>query len=178
MNRPALRPYRPHDHAAVVDLFARVAADNDGTYPRGPRSQISRWVDAKTWHGRWVAATDSGLHGHIGVACPIGDTSLPVWVDALGCDPESLGVICRLGVSPAQRRTGLGRRLVDLAVAAVLTEGRVPVLDVSSLNTAAVGLYRAVGFAVIAEFPHLGPGGVDQLTAMALTSPGSVRGDG
>ncbi len=57
------------------------------------------------------------------------------------------GEILTLCVHPACRRRGLGRRLLDAALAHMLARGAGEVfLEVAVDNGAAIGLYRAAGF--------------------------------
>jgi ribosomal-protein-alanine N-acetyltransferase len=58
--------------------------------------------------------------------------------------------IHNLAVDPGHRRRGLGRRLLDLALARAARRGaRSVVLEVRESNQAALRLYRAMGFATV-----------------------------
>lgn len=62
-------------------------------------------------------------------------------------DPEPLGEIYVIGVDPSRQGTGLGRALVLAGLARLSERGiTIGMLFVDRANTAAVGLYEALGF--------------------------------
>lgn len=64
-------------------------------------------------------------------------------------EPDSLGEIYVVGVDPDRQGTGLGRALVAAGLAPLGQRGvEVGMLSVNAANTAAVRLYRALGFEV------------------------------
>jgi ribosomal protein S18 acetylase RimI-like enzyme len=65
------------------------------------------------------------------------------------------GWITALGVAPARRGRGLGRRLLLGAVAALRAAGARPILlEVATDNRAALRLYEACGFRQIAAYAY------------------------
>lgn len=66
---------------------------------------------------------------------------------------EDTAHLCQLAVNPGARRIGLGVDLLSTACARAKQNGRVRMtLTVASSNTAALGLYRRLGFAETARF--------------------------
>ena len=66
-----------------------------------------------------------------------------------GSDDAGLGEIFVVGVDPTHQGTGLGRKLTVAGLGSLAARGvRVGMLYVDGANTAAVGLYRALGFTV------------------------------
>jgi ribosomal-protein-alanine N-acetyltransferase len=66
-----------------------------------------------------------------------------------------------VGVDPDRRRLGIGRELVLRAIAAARADGLADLyLEVRACNTAAVALYRGLGFTVVGVRPryYKGPG--------------------
>src|SRR5690606_32166427 len=65
------------------------------------------------------------------------------------------GEILTIAVAPAHRRLGIGRQLMD-AVLRELYSARAEVLflEVEEANTAALALYRRLGFHPVASRPH------------------------
>jgi ribosomal protein S18 acetylase RimI-like enzyme len=69
-----------------------------------------------------------------------------------------------LGVLPAARRAGVGRRLLDHVLATTLAGGgRRVLLEVARGNAPAVALYERAGFCVINVRPRYYPSGEDAL---------------
>ena len=62
-------------------------------------------------------------------------------------EPEPLGEIYVIGVAPDRQGSGLGRALTVAGLASIHERGpSIGMLFVTAANTAAVGLYRALGF--------------------------------
>ena len=57
-------------------------------------------------------------------------------------EPDRIGVVSRLMVSPSLRRGGVGRRLLRTAAAEATRLGLPPALDVVTSYTAAIDLYE------------------------------------
>ncbi len=89
----------------------------------------------------WGAAAMAGVLGMAGVFGFVDERGGLV----LGRLAADEGEILTLGVLPSARRQGLGRALLQRAIAEA--ESSVWFLEVSAANTAALCLYRAAGFA-------------------------------
>jgi [ribosomal protein S18]-alanine N-acetyltransferase len=84
--------------------------------------------------------------------------------------------VLTLAVDPLRRRSGIGRALVEaVALNAAAAGARSLFLEVASDNEAALGLYRAAGFARVGQRPgyyRRGAGAVDALVLRRdLNSP-------
>ncbi|HEY2320633.1 MAG TPA: GNAT family N-acetyltransferase, partial [Solirubrobacteraceae bacterium] len=95
---------------------------------------------------------EDGLHEHVAV----NDIDLDRSIVAVGPEPVGFALTGRrgsaawiggLGVAPAHRRTGLGRRLMEAAVHSAARAGADAVwLEVLQANRAAIALYEGLGF--------------------------------
>jgi len=82
------------------------------------------------------------------------------------------GEIITLDVAPEHRRRGLGRRLMRRALLAIRKRGyRRASLEVDRVNTAAIALYRSLGFTVEREFQEEGK---DRLRMTAPTYSATI----
>jgi [ribosomal protein S18]-alanine N-acetyltransferase len=66
--------------------------------------------------------------------------------ESIGVEPDRIGVVSRLMVSPSLRRSGVGRRLLRTAAAEAVRRGLPPALDVVTSYTAAIALYEHEGW--------------------------------
>lgn len=83
--------------------------------------------------------------------------------------------ILTLAVDPAIQRGGIGRRLLESAVAGAAARGAaVMFLEVSARNRPAQALYAACGFTEIGRRARYYAGGVDALVLRALIPCGSA----
>lgn len=109
-------------------------------------------------HGYYVVAeTDTSVDGYAGLRAPRGTEQ---------------GDIQTIGVAPAARRRGLGRRLLGVLLAEARDRGmREVFLEVRADNPAAQALYRAHGFDAIAVRPrYYQPDDIDAIV-MRLVFP-------
>lgn len=74
-----------------------------------------------------------------------------------------------VGVAPSQRRSGLGRALVDAVVAWARQQAARVVLEVRASNEAAFSLYRAAGFVVAGKRARYYRDGEDALVLANAT---------
>ncbi|ONI68804.1 ribosomal-protein-alanine acetyltransferase [Kribbella sp. ALI-6-A] len=140
-----IRPAEPSDRPAVVKLDA-------ACFPKDAWSERS-WADEFTRPDRQVLVADAPtaaegagrLAGFVVLLVPPGAD-----------DPVDL---LRIAVDPADRRTGVGRRL--LATALERHPGRTVLLEVAASNEAAIGLYAGSGFTDISRRRGYYAGGED-----------------
>jgi ribosomal-protein-alanine N-acetyltransferase len=98
-------------------------------------------------------ATLLAMPGALALVAVSGHGDLSGFVMIRGAADEA--EIVSLGVHPAARRRGLGRRLMAKAIAAALDRGvRRMFLEVAADNSAAQRLYLREGFAKVGERPN------------------------
>lgn len=100
--------------------------------------------------GRLVAAPSSLTHLAL---LPAGEGDAPAGFALWRSMPPEAELLL-LGVLPAARRRGVGRRLIDAGIATLRSGGVTELyLEVSESNEAAAALYRAAGFRVVGRRP-------------------------
>ncbi|MGW2378062.1 MULTISPECIES: GNAT family N-acetyltransferase [Kitasatospora] len=140
-----VRRRRTADLADCVRALADVHA-TDG-YPAEWPERPAAWLSPDGLLGAWVAEADGRIAGHVGlVRSTPGDLAPARWSLRTGGRPELTAVIGRLYVAPAARGRAVGARLLARAVAHARALGLHPVLDVLATDTAAVALYRRLGW--------------------------------
>lgn len=144
----SIRPYRPEDQRAVVDLFVRV---NEGLAPADMKEafadyitrsieaevgRIDQYYDAARGRGFWVATDGAPLLGNFGLE-PAGDDAIEVR---------------RMYVDFAFRGRGIARAMLSHAEdwARAQGFGKI-VLSTSSLQLPALALYQSAGFTLLRE---------------------------
>lgn len=146
-----IRPPREQDlHAAADVLVAVHAADG---YPVEGVADPVAWLLPAGLRRAWVAEHDGHIVGHIGLATAGPDhAAAEVWMKD---HPEdTLGVLCRLFVSPAARGHALGERLLTVATDHASAEGLRTVGDVMATDAVAIHLYEKLGRQRIADVTH------------------------
>lgn len=156
---PVLRPGRPDDLPALVDVF--VAAFHSGYRTLLPPDVLAG-VDQTTvsgWFAGWntdpdrpslrtvVAAIDSVPRGFVRFGDGATDDTQDVPSPQTAVTEGPLGYIAALYVHPQVARRGVGRRLLEHAVTALAADGyRAVTLWVFAGNDPARGLYASAGF--------------------------------
>ena len=80
--------------------------------------------------------------------------------------------VLTLAVVPSLRRQGVGRCLLDRAMATAAARGAAAILlEVATDNAAALSLYAGAGFAVVGRRPGYYPGGGDAAIMRAALHP-------
>ena len=135
-----VRPRTDDDLDVLVELAESVRA-RDG-YP-GPGTELRSFLASPDALATWVAELDGAVVGHVALH----PTSLPVVMEraATVADPP-FGVVARLISSPATRRCGVGRALLDTATAEARRRGLHPILDVVVAYAPAIALYDDAGW--------------------------------
>ncbi|WP_316521947.1 GNAT family N-acetyltransferase [Kitasatospora brasiliensis] len=144
----AVRPRRADDLADCVRVLGDVHTA-DG-YPAEWPDRPAAWLTPDGLLAAWVAEADGRLAGHVGLARSApGDLAPTLWSHRTGGPPELTTVIGRLYVAPAARGRLVGARLLAYAVAHARALGLHPVLDVLATDTAALALYRRLGWTLL-----------------------------
>jgi ribosomal protein S18 acetylase RimI-like enzyme len=137
----------------ATDLPACIAAlravHEVDRYPAEWPSSPAEWLTPSKLIDARVAVVDGIVVGHVG----IGAGAVPPAVrDVLS--GKAFASVNRLYVSPTVRGIGIGRRLLDTAVAMTDARGLRTVLDVETGGAAAIALYEQAGWRRV----HSGPG--------------------
>lgn len=150
----SLRPHEPSDLTALIDLSIRAWTDVEATVDSMLGSPLDR-LATPSWQAHHKAMVTE--------ACESPDASVVVAEDSDGTTkgfvaytihPETAsmseyGEITLIAVDPSARGLGIGRRLLDKAVAALKDRGT-PVIMISTGgddgHTPARALYEAAGF--------------------------------
>lgn len=128
----------------------RVLYNNEG-YPLSWRNDMSYWLTSKSMYGAWVAECNNQILGHVS----LGDSHekvLNVLHKEAGLDEKKFCEISRLFVAPALQHSGLGEKLLLLAIEKAKELSLEPVLDVLTSNTDAQKFYEDIGWKKIGSF--------------------------
>ena len=129
----------------ALEALAREVHERDGYPPRLPRG-FRAFVESRSALAAWVATDGDAVVGHICLNPSSASEVVDLASRTLGVDEAGLGVVARLLVAPAHRRTGLGLQLLQAATEEARRRGRTPVLDVATHFTAARRLYERAGW--------------------------------
>lgn len=139
-----LRARTDRDLDACVRLV-RVVHDLDGFPPR-LADDLSRFVASPGALGAWVAEEDGALAGHVALLARGSEEVMALACAVTGREPNQLGLVARLFVSPEHRRRGVAASLLERASADALARGLLPVLDVAAHFAGAIRLYERCGW--------------------------------
>lgn len=136
-----------------VEMCVRVLAEvhqRDG-YPVNWPDQPDAWLSHASLSGVWVAELGGRLVGHVSLSSGgEGDLAPGLWSERNGTNKALAVVVSRLFVAPQARGNGIGALLVGHAVEESRRRGLHPVLDVVASDTAAVALYKRLGWELMA----------------------------
>lgn len=149
-----LRPRTAGDLPAL-ELLARAVRASDGYPVYVPDDELVGFLASHDAIGAWVAADADGLWGQVALH----PCTRPDVADVVGRPVAELAVVARLLVSPARRREGLGRALLERAWREAADRGRWAVLDVVPEHRAAVLLYRHLNWQRAGEVSLVLPDG-------------------
>ncbi|WP_020387794.1 GNAT family N-acetyltransferase [Kribbella catacumbae] len=155
MTSTALRPRTAADLDDCVRLLAEV--HKSGGYPVNWPADPAAWLTPENALGSWVLTLDGEIAGHLIVTAEGPDEAL----------------VERLFVDPRRTRAGLGRRLLEHAVAFAEKQGRQLALEVVDNHGAAISFYRNAGWRESGRTPI--DWGGDQASALIrFEAPSSV----
>jgi GNAT superfamily N-acetyltransferase len=162
-----VRPRSDGDLDRCADL-ARVVQQRDGYPPHVP-SELRRFIAPPDAIAAWVAESTAEIVGHASLHRTSSDEVMALASQVTGRPAEELGVVARLFVSPAARRSGVGLSLLSTATADAVARGLWPILDVGAHFAPAINLYEKCGWVragevavpfrgqTLREFVYLGP---------------------
>ncbi len=151
--RIVVRPRADSDLPALAKVLVRVHAV-DG-YPVEGIDDPQGWLTMHDAFGCWTATVDGVPVGHVALVHPSdGDDLTKAWRAGTGDEAGALAIIARLFVDPNSRRLGLGRALMDAAIAKANELRKSVALDVMTKDVDARRLYARLGFQVIGEGDH------------------------
>ncbi|MEM9132648.1 MAG: GNAT family N-acetyltransferase [Actinomycetota bacterium] len=130
----------------ALGALAAVVQERDGYPPHLPGDEAGAFILDGEPLAAWVATDGDAVVGHVALHDHSSPGVLDLVADGVGVAPDGCGVVARLFVTPDLRRSGLGRRLLDIAVAECRRLGLLPVLDVVDRFEAAIALYEHVGW--------------------------------
>lgn len=145
-----IRPRRDTDLEGCLAMAAAVH-DLDGYPPRHPGGDFRRFLVGDGALTAWVAESGAALAGHVALHRQSSDPVMELACAELHLAPERLGVVARLFVDPAQRRSGVGRALLDAAAGEARRRNLYPILDVGVALTRAVALYDSAGWSRLGQ---------------------------
>jgi GNAT superfamily N-acetyltransferase len=141
-----VRPRTDDDLDACIEIAATVHA-LDGYPPYLPNGDFRSLLTRPRSLAAYVATTDDGsIGGHVALNAARSNRACRLASEVLGCDETRLGVVARLFTSPAARRNGFGRALLETAASAARDRGLVPILDVWVELNSAIAMYEACGW--------------------------------
>jgi GNAT superfamily N-acetyltransferase len=141
---------RTDDDIGACELLALAVHEVDG-YPVHIPSDMRNFLVAPDQFTAWVAELDGEVVGHVALRARCSPAAIDVVRRALGLREGDLGVVARLLVSPAARRQGIGRGLLDTARAEAISRRLVPMLEVVTWQRSAVSLYEALGWSRVGQ---------------------------
>jgi ribosomal protein S18 acetylase RimI-like enzyme len=148
--RPFVEADRPRLRELTVEAFEGVSIEHNIDLRLGP-------IAARAWPWRkvrWAEICFAGRDVETLLAC--GDDNVPVGYVSLRFDRESkVGHIPDLAVQGGLRGQGIGRRLIEAALARFRAEGmRVARIETLEQNPVGQYLYPAVGFQEVGRQIH------------------------
>jgi GNAT superfamily N-acetyltransferase len=128
------------DLDGCVEL-TRVVHDAD-RYPIVIDNDVASFLSSRRLIVAWVAALSGRVVGHVALHRGSSSPMASMVVETLGVEPDRIGVVSRLMVSPTLRRSGVGRRLLQTAAGEAIRRGLAPALDVVTSSEGAIALYE------------------------------------
>jgi GNAT superfamily N-acetyltransferase len=162
-----IRERREEDVLALESL-ARVVHEADG-YPIYLPADLQDFLVGSAAHRAWVAEEDGHLLGHVALHHRSWDGVMEFACRSTGLAGDDLAVVARLLVSPAARRRGIGRLLLETASEMARSLELRPILDVAVRYEAAVRLYKDAGWRCLGSVGFPMPDGttVDEYVYLA-----------
>ena len=131
-----VRRRRPRDLSTCTRLMHR--AFFEGQFPGVQRGAPREWIDGPDVLVAYVAERDGEVVGHVAVTrVEVEGPAGLRWREITGHPTQDLACLGQLFVRPRFRSQGIGRSLVEAALADIRARGTVPVLEVVTHTSAA-----------------------------------------
>ena len=151
-----VRLRRPRDLPTCARLMHR--AFFEGQFPGVRRDSPRDWIDGPDVLAAYVAERDGEVVGHVAVtSVGVEGTSGLRWREITGRPTSDLADVAQLFVRPSFRGQGIGRSLVDAALADIRSRGLVPVLEVVTHSSVAPSYAYGHGWRLRATDRFPGP---------------------
>jgi len=153
---PGVRPRRSRDLATCTRLMHR--AFFEGQFPGTRRNEPRDWIDGSDVLAAYVAERDGEIVGHVAVTRVGLDRATDLrWREITGHPVTDLAGVGQLFVRPSFRGQGIGRSLVDAALADIRSRRLVPVLEVVTHESLAPAYAHGHGWRLRATDRFPGP---------------------
>ncbi|UUW91142.1 GNAT family N-acetyltransferase [Pimelobacter simplex] len=160
LGSPRIRRRRAADLPALAGVLFEQQPETRYPYRDPLPIPVESFLHADDARAAWTAEFGGRPVGHVCWTAPdrSSEASEPSELNraaaaAHGCAVDDLGWVSTLFVGPEARGYGVGRRLLDTAVAGIREAGRRPCLEVLPLHAAAERLYRSAGWVEAARLP-------------------------
>lgn len=164
-----IRERQDEDHPAL-DLLARSVHQLDGYPMYMPDDNFLAFLISDQALNGWVAVDQGQVVGHVALHRRSSPGVVALAASQLGLRASECGVVARLLVAPEQRRTGLGRRLLDHATDQCRRRQLAPILDVVDGTEPAIALYEHAGWRHLGSVTFTLPDG-SELTEHVYAAP-------
>lgn len=164
-----IRERQAADHPAL-DLLARSVHKLDRYPVYMPDDDFLAFVVSAEALDGWVAVEQGRVVGHVALHRRSSPGVIALAASRLGVQAAKCGVVARLLVAPEQRRTGLGRRLLDHATDQCRRRQLAPILDVVDGTEPAIALYERAGWRHLGTVSFMLPDG-SELTEHVYAAP-------
>ena len=151
-----VRARRPRDLTTCTRLMHR--AFFEGQFPGTRRNEPREWIDGTDVLAAYVAERDGEIVGHVAVTRVGLDAASDLrWREVTGHPVTDLAGVGQLFVRPSFRGQGIGRSLVEAALADIRSRGLVPVLEVVTHESLAPAYAHGHGWRLRATDRFPGP---------------------
>jgi GNAT superfamily N-acetyltransferase len=123
----------------------------DARYPALRPEPPRAWLEHPDVHDAWVCERVGRILGHVAVSDVARDSlSALRWRETTERSPAELMAVSRFFVRPTARQQGIGTALLDLAVAEIRRQGRLPVLEMVSARRDGFPFLASRGWRLVA----------------------------
>lgn len=155
-----LRRRRAQDVPACARLLRVVHYESP--FPQKAHDAPRAWLCGDDVLDAWVVERQDEILGHVAISHVGRDsTSAYRWREMTGREKTELAAVSRLFVRQKSRGAGLGKALLDSAVAEIRARGLVPVVEVAESHADAVRLFEQGGWRLL-SLEELGSRGEHQ----------------